>query len=52
MLQDAKIWKKFLEKDLIPKNNMSELYFEEPDVEAFVGRLENQILRLNSLADY
>ena len=29
-----------LEKDLIPKNNMSELYFEEPDVEAFVGRLE------------
>lgn len=40
VLQDAKIWKKFLEKDLIPKNNMSELYFEEPDVEAFVGRLE------------
>lgn len=40
VLQDAKIWKKFLEKELIPKNNMSELYFEEPDVEAFVGRLE------------
>ena len=40
VLQDAKIWKKFLEKELIPKNNMSELYFEEPDVEAFVRRLE------------
>ena len=26
-------------KELIPKNNMSELYFEEPDVEAFVRRL-------------
>ena len=40
VLQDAKIWKKFLEKELISKNNMSELYFEEPDVEAFVRRLE------------
>ena len=52
VLQDAKIWKKFLEKELIPKNNMSELYFEEPDVEAFVRRLENQILRLNLLTNY
>ncbi len=28
VLQDASIWKKFLGKDLIPKNNMTELYFE------------------------
>lgn len=40
VLQDAKIWKEFLHKDLIPKNNMSELYFEESDIEGFVKKLE------------
>ena len=40
VLQDAKIWKDFLKKDLIPQNNMTELYFEEKDMEAFVKRLE------------
>ncbi|MBO4981816.1 MAG: VOC family protein [Lachnospiraceae bacterium] len=40
VLQDAGIWKDFLKKDLIPKNNMAELYFEEKDLEAFVKRLE------------
>lgn len=40
VLQDAKIWKQFLDKDLIPKNNTTELYFEEPDIEGFVKRLE------------
>lgn len=41
VLQDAKIWKKFLEKDIIPQNNSCELYFEEKDIEAFVEKLEN-----------
>ena len=40
VLQDAAIWKKFLGKDLIPRNHTTELYFEEPDIEAFVQRLE------------
>ena len=40
VLQDAAIWKKFLDRDLIPKNNMAELYFEEPDIEGFVKKLE------------
>ena len=40
VLQDASIWKNFLDKDLIPKNNMTELYFEEPDIEGFVKKLE------------
>ena len=38
VLQDEKIWKKFLEKDVIPQNNSCELYFEEPDIEAFVKK--------------
>lgn len=40
VLQDAKIWKEFLDRDLISKNNMTELYFEEPDIEGFVKKLE------------
>ena len=40
VLQDAAIWKKFLDRDLIPKNNMAELYFEEPDIEGFVKKRE------------
>ena len=31
VLQDAKIWRNIIQKDLAPKNNMAELYFEEPD---------------------
>ena len=40
MLQDEKIWKQFLGKDIIPENNSCELYFEENDIEAFVEKLE------------
>lgn len=31
VLQDAKIWKDFIHKDLIPRNHMTELYFEDAD---------------------
>ena len=34
VLQDANIWQQFLDKELIPKNNMTELYFEENDIDA------------------
>lgn len=40
VLQDKKIWKEFLKKDIIPENNSCELYFEERDIEAFVQKLE------------
>lgn len=40
VLQDKKIWRKFLEKDIIPENNACELYFEECDIEAFAQKLE------------
>ena len=35
VLQDIKYWEQFLKRDCIPRNNMSELYFEERDIEAF-----------------
>lgn len=40
VLQDARIWKNFLKKELLPRNHMTELYFEEKDIEAFVKKLE------------
>lgn len=40
VLQDAKIWKDFLQKELLPRNHMTELYFEEADLEGFVKKLE------------
>lgn len=40
VLQDAKIWKAFIYKELVPKNNMTELYFEEADIEGFLKKLE------------
>ena len=40
VLQDAKIWGNFIQKELIPKNNMTELYFEESDIESFAKKLE------------
>lgn len=40
VLQEEKIWRTFLEKDIIPKSNSCELYFEEQDIEAFVEKLE------------
>ncbi|WP_434310229.1 VOC family protein [Hominifimenecus sp. rT4P-3] len=41
VLQDKAIWEKFLQRGIVPQNNASELYFEEPNIEAFVEKLEN-----------
>lgn len=41
VLQEEKIWKKFLEKEIIPESNSCELYFEEREIEKFVQKLEN-----------
>lgn len=40
VLQDETIWRRFLDKDIIPKSNSCELYFEEEDIEAFIEKLE------------
>ena len=41
VLQDAAIWKKFMGREIVPKNHAAELYFEESDIEGFVRKLEN-----------
>jgi catechol 2,3-dioxygenase-like lactoylglutathione lyase family enzyme len=40
VLQDEKIWKDFLVRDIIPESNAGELYFEESNIESFVFKLE------------
>ena len=40
VLQEKSIWEAFLQRDIIAKNNSCELYFEEPDLEGFVEKLE------------
>lgn len=40
VLQDEKYWRQFLNADIIPKNNHTELYFEESNIEDFVEKLE------------
>ena len=40
VLQDEKIWKNFLGRDVLPENNACELYFEEEHLEEFVEKLE------------
>ena len=40
VLQDEKIWKKFLGREILPENNACELYFEEREIEAFAEKLE------------
>lgn len=40
VLQDEKIWKDFLGKDIVTENNSCELYFEERNIEDFVQKLE------------
>ncbi len=40
VLQDEKIWREFLQKDIGAKSNSCELYFEERDIEAFYNKLQ------------
>ena len=40
VLQDERIWKDFINCDVVPENNSCELYFEEANLEEFVQKLE------------
>lgn len=41
VLQDIKYWEKFLNRECISHNHMTELYFEEKDIESFAEKLRN-----------
>ncbi|MCI8299640.1 MAG: glyoxalase [Lachnospiraceae bacterium] len=40
VLQDKNIWRSFIGTEVVFKNNASELYFEERDIEEFVQKLD------------
>jgi catechol 2,3-dioxygenase-like lactoylglutathione lyase family enzyme len=40
VLQDEKIWRQFLGREIIFENNACELYFEEKNIESFIEKLE------------
>ena len=40
VLQDEKIWREFVKKDVIPGSNSCELYFEEECIEEFGDKLD------------
>ena len=40
VLQDEKIWKELLGKEILPESNSCELYFEEQNIEEFAEKLE------------
>lgn len=39
-LQERGYWETFIGKKVVQRNNSAELYFEEPDIEAFIKKLE------------
>lgn len=41
-LQEQKYWESFTGKSVVFRNNSTELYFEEPELEAFIGKLQKQ----------
>lgn len=42
VLQEERYWKEFLQRESLGKNNHSELYFEEPNIETFAEELERK----------
>lgn len=40
VLQEERYWKEFLQQEITYRNNSSELYFEEREIEGFVEKLE------------
>ena len=39
-LQEEKYWERFTGRRVIPQSNHTELYFEEPEIDSFVKKLE------------
>ena len=41
VLQEQTLWERFIERDSVSHGNDAELYFEENDMDSFLGKLEN-----------
>ena len=55
VLQDKKLWTEFLDREVIPRSNSTELYFVERDIEIFAEKLDiypEPIEYVNRLMEY
>lgn len=41
VLQERKIWEETINSSVVPQNNMAVLYFENPEIEEFVAKLDS-----------
>lgn len=51
VLQEKKIWKNVLKTDVIAKNNMTELYFEESDMDNFLSKLKRSEFEIEYVSE-
>ena len=51
VLQDVNVWYDSTQIPTIPHNNMTELYFEENDMEGFIRKLESYDFCLNYVTE-
>lgn len=51
VLQDAEVWRESTGIATIPHNNMTELYFEENDMEGFIKKLESYDLAIRYVTE-
>jgi len=49
VLQEKKLWEKFIERNVIVGGNDAELYFEENDMDGFFEKLEKSNLKIEYL---
>lgn len=49
VLQEKRLWEKFIEKDVCMGGNDAELYFEENDIDAFLEKLEKSSFSIEYL---
>ena len=50
VLQERKLWEKFIEKEVCSGGNDAELYFEENDIDAFLNKLENSTFSIEYIS--
>lgn len=51
VLQDVDVWHDSIKRHTTPHNNMTELYFEEYDMESFIKKLESYDFYLNYVTE-
>jgi len=49
VLQEKKLWKKFIDKEVVPGGNDAELYFEENNIDRFLEKLEKSSYQIEYL---